>query len=74
MSEKKKKFEPTALQKAVLFFGNKTNLARAIGKNHMYVARAVKAGTVTAEVARDIEKASNGAITRKELRPDIFED
>lgn len=64
----------TPLQKAVRLCGGQTELARRIGRSQQNVAYwltdAVKG--VPAECAAAIEDASNGAVTRHDLRPDIF--
>jgi DNA-binding transcriptional regulator YdaS (Cro superfamily) len=50
-------------------------MAREIGISQTWLALLI-AGThvPSAEVCVDIEKYTNGAVTRKELRPDLFGD
>jgi DNA-binding transcriptional regulator YdaS (Cro superfamily) len=65
----------TPLERAIDAAGGQTALARKIGKNisqqHVaYWLRAVKG--VPAEMAADIETACEKAVTKEELRPDVF--
>jgi len=55
--------------------GAKTEMCRAIGISRTWMALLI-AGThiPSAEVCVEIEKYTKGAVTRKELRPDLFGD
>jgi DNA-binding transcriptional regulator YdaS (Cro superfamily) len=46
--------------------------AKAVGVTQSMVAQWVAGARITAERAVMIERATNGAITRGELRPDLF--
>lgn len=63
----------TPLERAIRVCGGQTKLAEKIGLSQQRVSywRKAKNG-VPAEYARDIEEACNGAVTRQQLRPDIF--
>lgn len=61
-----------ALNKAIKHFGSKASLARAIGVEPMSVRQWEKR-RVPADRAKDIEIATNGVVTRGDLRPDLFE-
>lgn len=62
------------LQKAIDIAGGQTALGKAIGRRQSTVRTWLKRadGRVPAEAARDIERATSGAVTAEELRPDIF--
>jgi DNA-binding transcriptional regulator YdaS (Cro superfamily) len=61
------------LNKAITYFGSRKAFASAIGVTPMAVSYWVqKKRNVTPERAIEIEKATNGAITRSELRPDLW--
>lgn len=62
------------LEKAIEICGGQTALAKAVGIrqpnvwNWLHRAQ----GIVPAEYCRAIEQATNGAVTRYDLRPDVF--
>lgn len=61
------------IDKAIGLLGGKTALARAIGaKSHVNVWHWAKSGKVPAEWCAAIETATSGAVTRYDLRPDVF--
>lgn len=64
----------SALNKAIEHCGSATKLAQKIGVTLMSVSH-WRAGrnAISAERAKQIELATNGAVTRHELRPDIFD-
>lgn len=65
--------ENLALQKAVTILGSQSALAKAIGKRQGHVWHWLnKGGKVPAEAVLPIERATNGAVTRHELRPDLY--
>jgi len=59
------------LKKAISYYGSKAALARAVGVVPMAVSHWIRRG-VPIDKALSIERATNGAVTREELRPDIF--
>ena len=60
-----------AVTAAIQIAGGVTHLARKLGLSYQAV-RKWEAGRVPAERCRAIEIATNGQVTRHELRPDIF--
>lgn len=60
-----------ALLRAIYHFGSQARLARALGVVPMAVTNWKKRG-VPIVWAPEIERATNGLVTRAELRPDIF--
>lgn len=60
-----------ALRKAIDALGSQAELARKLDVSDMAVSQWKKRG-VPPERCRDIEAATGGAVTRYELRPDIF--
>jgi DNA-binding transcriptional regulator YdaS (Cro superfamily) len=61
----------TPLQKAIDIAGSQVNLGRLIGV-HQQVVHSWKKRRVPAERAVQIERVTNGLVTRAELRPDLF--
>jgi len=60
------------IQAAIKKAGSQAKLGKAIGKTQNAVFQAKKRGTVTAEMAVAIERATEGEITKEQLRPDLF--
>jgi DNA-binding transcriptional regulator YdaS (Cro superfamily) len=58
---------------AVASAGSQTELARRIGCSQVFVHQMLHGlRGVSAKLCLPIERATNGAVTRYELRPDIF--
>ncbi len=62
----------TAIERAVDAAGSQSALARELGVTHQAVQQWVADGKPPVRRAIDIEIAVNGAVTREELRPDIY--
>jgi DNA-binding transcriptional regulator YdaS (Cro superfamily) len=63
----------TPLHRAIALFGNPTRLAAAIGTSQHAVWHAFrKRGQVSPQMAIAIDKATKGAVSKSDLRPDIF--
>lgn len=63
----------TALEKAVEVVGSQAELARRIGKKQAHIWNWLNRDKqLPAEVVLAIEGATEGRVTRHELRPDIF--
>lgn len=60
-----------ALDRAIAHFGTATDLAKALGLSSMAITQWKRRG-VPAERCPEIEAATGGAVTRLDLRPDIF--
>jgi DNA-binding transcriptional regulator YdaS (Cro superfamily) len=54
------------------FDGNLAALAAAIGFSQPAFWQAIKRGKLSAEMANNVEVATKGAVTRQQLRPDLF--
>ncbi|MDD5279529.1 Cro/CI family transcriptional regulator [Acidithiobacillus sp.] len=62
-----------AILKTLSMYGSQDAMAKAIGVSQFAVSKWVRGvGAVSAESAVLIEHATGGAITREDLRPDIF--
>ncbi len=62
----------TALDRAVALAGSETRLSRATGWSQPAINKARRRGRVSAELAIAIERALAGAVTKEQLRPDLF--
>lgn len=60
------------LEEATRIAGNERKLAKAIGMSQHAVWHARKRGSVSPTMAIKIEKFTKGAVTRRQLRPDLF--
>ena len=61
-----------AIARAVKMFGSEKKLAAAAGVAQQVLNRAVKRGRVSPELAKAIQRATGGAVTANELRPDLW--
>ena len=60
---------------AVAAAGSQTELARRIGCSQVFVHQMLRGRrAVSARLCLPIERATGGAVTRYELRPDVFGD
>jgi DNA-binding transcriptional regulator YdaS (Cro superfamily) len=66
--------QTTAIKRAVEIVGGGASLARYIGVNRASVQDWIRRGIVPATRAIEIEKATDGQVTRQELRPDLYPD
>jgi len=62
-----------ALRRAISLFGNQAQFADAIGVSPMAISHWIHRKQVPAKRALDIEQATQGAVPRWELRPDLWE-
>jgi DNA-binding transcriptional regulator YdaS (Cro superfamily) len=63
----------TPIEKAVEVVGSQSELARQIGCSQVFVHHMVHGmRSIPPRFCRPIEHATNGAVTRYELRPDVF--
>ncbi|WP_369952115.1 transcriptional regulator [Ralstonia syzygii] len=62
----------TAIQKAAQAAGGQSALARKIGCTPQAVQRWCKTGFVPADRVVSVEQAVEGAVSRSELRPDLY--
>ena len=61
-----------ALEKSISIFGTQTALAEAIGTSQALVSWWVRSGRTSAANVIKIEEATDGVVTRHDLRPDIY--
>jgi len=61
-----------ALERAIQLAGTKAELGRRLGVRASLINYWLSTDKVPAEQAIEIEAATGGAVTRKELRADIF--
>lgn len=61
------------LRRAIAISGSQTALAKAAGVSQNAIWRALQRGRITPELAKKIEEATDGAVSRVDLCPDIFE-
>ncbi|WP_049780588.1 Cro/CI family transcriptional regulator [Nitrosococcus halophilus] len=62
----------TPIQKSIELVGSQTALARSCGVRYQAVQKWIKKGRVPAERVLAIKRATNGRVTRYELRPDLY--
>lgn len=63
-----------ALERAIDLFGSKAELGRRLGVSASLINYWLTTDKVPAEQAIEIERATNGAVTRGELRADVFSE
>lgn len=74
MSSETASENPPPIARAVALFASQQAFADALGVHQTFVSRMVVTGRVPAERCRQIEEVTGGAVTRYELRPDVFGD
>ncbi len=52
--------------------GSQAKLATAMGCSQQQIAYLLKASSITAEMALKVHEATGGAVSKHDLRPDIF--
>lgn len=60
------------LEAAITIAGSEAKLGKLTGYSQNAIWRAKRAGRVSAEMAAAIHRATNGAVRRQVLRPDIY--
>jgi DNA-binding transcriptional regulator YdaS (Cro superfamily) len=59
--------------RAVAIKGSQAKLATAMGCSQQYISWLLKeAGQISAEMAVAVEKATEGHVSRSDMRPDLF--
>ncbi|MEE9383173.1 MAG: Cro/CI family transcriptional regulator [Nannocystaceae bacterium] len=61
-----------ALTQAVHYFGTQARMASALSESQQTVSYWVRAGRAPERACIPIERATEGAVTRYALRPDVF--
>lgn len=64
--------EKPPITRAIEFAGSEAKLGAATGYSQHAIWQAKRRGRVSAEMAVAIERATQGAVSRAELRPDLF--
>ncbi len=64
----------TLIQQAIAMLGSEKKLAAAAGVSQPVVNVAKKTGRVGPRFAVGVHKATNGKISKADLRPDLFSD
>lgn len=59
------------IERAIRIVGSQSKLAEACGVKQASIWQAKEAGRVSAELALRIEQATEGQISRRDLRPDL---
>lgn len=62
------------IKSAIEIAGSQKKLADACGVSQVAVSKWFRGGDIRAEHAIAVEKATDGKVTREQLRPDIFRD
>lgn len=65
--------EQTPFELAISCFESKAAFARALGVKPCYISKMLRENHVPVEQCRAIERVTNGKVTARALRPDIFE-
>lgn len=60
------------IRKAIDHCGSQSKLAKRAGCSQQQIAYLLKAENITAEMAIKIDHATEGAVSRRDLRPDVF--
>lgn len=63
----------TAIERAINEVGGQTAMARLLNIRPQSVQSWVSSGSVPIARAVEVERATGGVVTRRELRPDIFD-
>lgn len=63
-------FAPLAA--AIQFAGSEAKLAALAGVSQPAINKAKQAGRVSAELAAAIDRVTNGAVSKSDLRPDLW--
>lgn len=60
------------IERAVQHCGSQSRLAKAAGCSQQQIAYLLRAKNITADMAKKIDEATEGTVSRHDLRPDIF--
>ena len=60
------------IERAIGHYGSQAKLAEAMGCSQQQIAYLLKASSISAEMALKIDAATNGVVSKHELRADIF--
>lgn len=60
------------IKRAIELRGSQAKLADAMGCSQQQISYLLKADSITAEMAIKVDLATGGAVSKRDLRPDIF--
>ena len=60
------------IERAIQIHGSQANLASAMGCSQQQISYLLNAKSITAEMAKALDEATCGKVSRHDLRPDIF--
>jgi len=60
------------IENAVKHYGSQAKLAEALRCSQQQISYLLKASSVSAEMAKKLDEATGGAVSRHDLRPDIY--
>lgn len=60
------------IERAIKHHGSQARLASAMGCSQQQISYLLNAKSITAEMAMKLDQATGGAVSRHDLRPDIF--
>lgn len=60
------------VEKAIELKGTQSSLAAAMGCSQQQISYLLAAKRISAEMAVAIDRATNGAVSKEELRPDLY--
>lgn len=60
------------IKRAIELRGSQAKLADAMGCSQQQISYLLKADSITAEMAIKVDMATGGAVSKRDLRPDIF--
>lgn len=60
------------IERAISLKGSQAKLAADMGCSQQQISYLLKAKSITAEMAKNLDEATGGAVSRHVLRPDIF--
>jgi DNA-binding transcriptional regulator YdaS (Cro superfamily) len=66
------KKQPKPIEIAISHFGSQANLARALNETPMTIHQWLRRNRIPLKHVVKIERVSGGAVTKEQLRPDVF--
>lgn len=60
------------IERAISLKGSQAKLAADMGCSQQQISYLLKAKSITAEMAKNLDEATDGIVSRHVLRPDIF--
>lgn len=60
------------IEAAIDLFGSQARLAQAVGCTQQQISYLLKAKSITAEMAKKLDDATGGRVSKHDLKPDVF--